>query len=299
MFQAPNSAGLYIDRILERSDFLISAGIWSGISRRDLGLWFDSYNSIEERYLAALMLDNLTLRSRGQTKSLMLQCFQRVLPKLLEGTYGFEPYRGKWLESLQKRKVKVRLVPVIREEDGPHKSANAICRDYAMLHSIHGNLFIDAVKIESALDDGVKLFIFVDDFVGTGTQFLKFYKSVEPLFPDDVVLCYLPLCAHQAGLTQINNCYPRVKISAPEILTYKDAFFKDDNQPLTDNLNTYADLKEFYLNLQNDRLGEEIENPLGYGDLSLVYGFENATPNATLPLLWSSKNNNTILLKRS
>lgn len=298
MFEIPSGAQLYIDRILDRCDRLISSGIWTGINRQEFYLWFRSYSSSGEKYFAALMLDGLTVRSQEQTKSLMLQGFQRVLPELLQDIPYFDRYRGKWLETLRKSNVPIRMVPVLEDGDGPHKSGPVICREYNRLQSINSGLMIYPTAIEAAKKDGVKLFIFVDDFVGTGEQFSGFYKGVEKYFSDDTTSCYLPLCAHQNGIKEITDNNKGLRVSAPEILTEKDSFFGEDDELLPDQVNTYASLKEFYLELLEKRLGEVIPEPFGYGGLSLLYGFNHATPNATLPILWSSKNDNTVLLKR-
>lgn len=295
----PNGVQLYIDRIYGRCDNLVRSQIWAGINRNELNMWFSSFSSLEEQYFAAIILDSLVFRSADQTKALMIQGLQRCIPQLLMNDGYFDRYRGKWLETLSKSGVPIRLVPVLRNGDGPGKSGHVICREYSRLVGVNSNLIINPQDISTAKADGVKLIIFVDDFLGTGQQFSEFYGQVRGEFDDGLTPVYIPLCAHETGMDKVRADFPELCLSASESLSVCDGLFGEDQEFCPDRVNTYALLKELYLELMRTRLGTDIDEPFGYGGLGMVYGFSHATPNATLPLLWSKKNGNIFLLNRS
>jgi hypothetical protein len=296
--EIPDGVDQYIDRVIRRCDSLVAAQIWSDIDRNRLQYWFKSFSGIEEQYFAALVLDSLIYRSKAQTKALMTQAIQRLLPELLRPTGELTKYDGKWLETIKKSGVPIRLVPVIRQGDGPNKSGNSVCRDYGNLLNVNNRIIINPDDIPKAKKDGCKLFIFVDDFLGTGNQFSKFYTSIKSEI-DGVQAVYLPLCAHESGIKNVKETCGELLISSPDLLGDKDKFLKADSQLLPDRINKYDALRSFYHYLLEKRLGCKIDEPEGYGGLGLVYGFYNATPNATLPLLWSKKNDNMYLLTRN
>ncbi|VUD62318.1 hypothetical protein TDB9533_03016 [Thalassocella blandensis] len=262
-------------------------------------MWFHSFSSLEERYLAAIVLDSLAFRSADQTKALMIQGLQRCIPQLLMNNDYFDKYRGRWLETLSKSSVPIRLVPVLRNGDGPGKSGHVVCREYSRLVGVNNKLIINPQDISAAKADGVKLIVFVDDFLGTGQQFSKFYAQVRGEFDESLTPVYIPLCAHETGMYKVRGDFPELYLSAPESLSVCDGLFGEDHEVCPDGVNTYSSLKDLYIELMRTRLGMDIDEPFGYGGLGMVYGFSHATPNATLPLLWSKKNGNICLLNRS
>lgn len=294
----PDGVEQYIDRVTRRCDSLISAQIWSDIERNKLGYWLKSFNGIEEQYFSALILDSLIYRSKNQTRAMMVQAIQRLLPELLRPACLFEKNEGKWLDIVRKSGVPVRFVPVIRKNDGPNKSGHAICREYGGLLGVNNKIVISPEDIEKEKKNGARLLIFVDDFLGTGNQFKGFYDEIESSL-EGIISVYLPLCAHETGLNKVKEECPRLMISSADLLTNNDRFIKADDDFLPDMKNKYAALRELYHSLLEKRLGQKIDDPEGYGNLGLVYGFHNATPNATLPLLWSRKNKNVFLLVRN
>lgn len=298
ILEIPNGVNIYIDRISNRCDNLITSGIWSGLDRNRLRYWLESFKQIEDKYFAAMMLDNLIFRSEGQTKSLMIQSVQKAIPQLLQDVPYFDSYRGKWLELLGKGGPSIRVVPVIRRKDGPTQSGNTIGREYSRLINVKKEIIIDPSNIEKAKLNGTKLIIFVDDSLFTGDQFSDFFSDVAGYFDQDLFAVYIPLCAHQNGIDNIQSKYPQLRVTSADILNTKNSFFKNGSELTPDGINTYAALKEVYLKLVNQRIPDYKGEIEGYGKLSLIYGFYNATPNATLPLLWSKENSNQFLLER-
>jgi hypothetical protein len=297
--EIPNGVDQYIDRVTRRCDSLIASQIWSGMDRNRMEYWLKSFRcSPETQYFSALVLDSLIYRSETQKKAMMIQAIQRLLPELLRSQLTFSKYESKWLDIVKKSGVSIRIVPVIRKVDGPNKSGNSICRDYGKLLGVNSRIIVSPDGIDKAKKDGCNLFVFVDDFLGTGNQFKKFHDEVKV----DLVgatSVYLPLCAHLNGLNKVKEECEGLLIASPDILTDNDRLIKADDEYLPDGINKYSELRAMYNSILRQRLNEDIDEPEGYGGLGLVYGFHSGTPNATLPLLWSNKNKNLCLLLRS
>ncbi|GGB86450.1 hypothetical protein GCM10011352_10440 [Marinobacterium zhoushanense] len=296
--ELPNSVELYIDKIKKRCDSLIRSQIWNGIDRNKLNRWLSSFKNPEERYLAAFILDNLTFRSESQTKAMIFQIILRKIPQLLQEEEYFSKYRDKWPETLTKSGTPIRLVPVLRKNDGPYKSGQIVSREYITQVGVNKRIIISPDQIDKSIKDGAKLFIFIDDFLGTGNQFSEFYEENQKIIEvNNITTLYVPLAAHEYGVEKVKSKFPNLRLAASEILSENNGLFFSDNGMLPDNINTCDAAKALYLSISQSLLGTGFSMPLGYEDLSLTYGFNHATPNATLPLLWSDKIENHFLTR--
>lgn len=297
--QIPDGVDLYIDRVTRRCDALITSEIWNGLERNQLEYWLRSFkHTLEGRYFSALVLDSLIFRSKAQVEAMMVHGIQRLLPQLLRGNNSFSKYESKWLEIVRKSGVSVRIVPVIRKKDGPQKSGNSICRDYGNLLGVNGKIMTNPENIRRERNDGCNLFIFVDDFLGTGNQFKDFYDEVYPE-TDGATNVYLPLCAHEDGLLNVRKNCKELLVASSDVLGKGESFFKEKSELLPDGINKYDNLISLYRKYVVERMDVSDDGMFGYGGLALTYGFYNATPNSTISLLWSKKHKNTHLLVRN
>ena len=130
-FQLPHNGLTYTEEVVERCRDLIDGGIWAGVHPIRLSRWLNNYQSDEERYFSACILDNLIYRSEQQTVSLTRQLLQRTL---VDQARADAPPLGRvtdWLGLLRSpagRDPGVRLVVVVQRDDPPTKSAYVIAR---------------------------------------------------------------------------------------------------------------------------------------------------------------------------
>jgi len=299
-FRLPNSTPEKIDKIINRSYDFIDSGIWSGITLERLDTWFHSFKTDEEKYLAVKILESLVYRSEEQTIALAKQLFQRVLPDLLIGT-PYDKHRAEWLDIFGDRefdatsRCQYRLVPIIRTNDPPTKSGPALARLYKRQLQFNEHLMIWPWQIGEEIEQGQKLFLFIDDFLGTGKQFVKFYKKYAiSKYGSDIEFVYLPLAAHEKGVSKVRELCKNIKIGTAELLVDKTNNFFNG----FDDTNSDAAAKDFYIKTSNKYLGLSSDSTLGYGKLSVTYAFEHATPNASVPLLWGNGKSFKCLLRR-
>ena len=235
-FSLPQGAHAYIREITERCEELINIGIWSGIDVQRLQRWLNNFKTEQEEYFAACILDNLIYRSNDQTKSLLKQLFQRTLPDLTRLNVSPVGTIYDWEERLKKSLInlpvnpEIRLVTAAGITDPPTKSTHEIARFIKRFLRVDERWIINSWEIIENVRRGVKIFIFIDDFLGTGTQF-------EGLINDgglnhvlsEAYFAYLPLAAHVQGIRYLERNFPSLHVSATEILCESHGVFHKES----------------------------------------------------------------------
>jgi hypothetical protein len=129
----------------------------------------------------------------------------------------------------------------------------------------------------------------VDDFLGSGAQFERFFKQWHFYsYMGSVKYFYAPVVAHEQGLQFLGSALPDVCVIPAERLGQSHAFFsKEVWDRLGQGVITEADAKAWYIEFAKQK-NLEPDNvwTLGYGDLALTFGFGHSTPNNSLPILW-------------
>lgn len=284
---------------------MIDMGIWSGIERHRFDNWCQQYESDEEKALLGLLLCRLVYRSKEQVKSLLHQAFDKSIPQELYKITGQEGV----FEDMELFKShagfpsSILIVPVIRDFEPPTKSGPLVARLLKKMIGINDKM----MKWPWNLGDleGVKTIIFVDDFVGTGEQFLKFcsHHIDKAVFDKEINFLYAPITANQDGLDNIVSSRSDIRVCPIEIVTAEDNFFQSTKEEFKLSDGEVIELEGFYLNFMTkiglNKIGNNKGKMLkGYGGLALTYAYEHGTPNGSLPLLWANSDNYTSLFSR-
>jgi hypothetical protein len=291
-FKVPEDGQTYISKIIERCDDLIFHGVWDGISQIKLNKWLANFDTDEEMYFAACLLDFLIYRSEPQTLAMIEQLFTRILPDLhIKYPMPIEPIDD-WITHLSRTnpyfEPGLRFVAVVKHGDHPGKSGDIIARDFKRKFNINQRLLIDATQVVDCYRNGVHCFIFIDDFLGTGDQFKEVIESqnIHYILPY-VYTAYTPLTAHITGVQAIERNFPSVYVSPVETLTAAYSVFNDACHCFVDGTNDAASAKKFYCELLKRKgIEQQGANRLGYGGLELAYVFNHAVPDNCLPLFW-------------
>lgn len=289
----------YVNQVFDRAKKLIQARIWDEIKLHRLDLWRGCFENFNAELVGAYLLDNLCFRSRDQFSSLLDTLFLDFALKDNLAT------QGSLIKLVQERPSNsntsiVRIVPVIGLAAPPTKSGPYILRLAQRRYGINSNWLCWPNQIASVSE--LSELILVDDFCGTGHQFVEFADSIGlPQIHERnsaLQVNYLVAAAHQDGINYINDKLPFVHIKCAEKLGTANSVLHDkcferyqinDFQQLV--LSQYADLTN-RAGLPKGKLEE------GFGKLGLAYGFAHATPNNTLPIFWYETDNWTPLLDR-
>jgi hypothetical protein len=303
-FTLPADGEVFISEILQRSEDLIDAGVWAGLSHVGLQTWLQNFVSSVERYFAACVLDALIYRSDQQTIAMMEQMLDRVMPDLIRIYPPSTAPQHDWGRLLQRSKKRsdprIRLIPVIRTEDPPTKSGPLIARMYRRHLHLDDSWMIWPWQMKLAVADGVTAVVFIDDFLGTGSQFSRFVKQFEITAElKNVYAVYAPLVAHRTGVERLAAEFPSIRVCAVEILDSQYGLFSAESMYFKDGINSPASAHHFYEELIAERLPEiNTRYRTGFGGLELAYSFQHATPNNCLPILWHQSDKWTPLFER-
>jgi hypothetical protein len=278
----------YSRDIFQRCFDLVTFDIWKDLDPSQLRKWLNNFTTPEEKYFAACILDGLIYRPKDQTISLVKQLFGRVLPDLTRLDPCPLGYIDNWEERLAHAgDPGLRLVVVVREGDPPTKSAHYVARLMKREFSVKESWIISPRRILSALAKGIRVFVFVDDFLATGDQFANFLYDQPFRLVAQCYLVYAPLAAHTSGINQLRQSFPTLHVAPVETLDQSYGLFSPESRCFDDGVNNPQSAKVFYEQMLSSK-GVTIDPAIrgGYGDLELAYGFEHAAPNNCLAILW-------------
>ncbi len=292
-FKLPNNSDVYTSKIIQRSYDLINTGIWTGIKKTTLDSWINNFKDELEQYFAACVLDCLIYRSNDQTMALARHLFQRSLTDAIRKITPQPVFFRDLLQTLQQdNKEKIRLVIVEPlNATSQIKSSSVLLRMIRRELAIKSEWIIGSSKINEEIKRGVKLFVFIDDFLGTGVQFKKFADHLDiNKLSKDATFIYAPLVAHESGIKLLKGSFPDLHLTSVEVLTENNELFSSSAGAFNDRTNTVANAKDFYHGLLNkyhiDLIGGDRR---GYGGLEVLYAFEHAAPDNSLPIIWWDK----------
>lgn len=286
---------------------------WSGIEKRDLENWIRNFGASEK--LAELILDSVIFYNASQLKA-----YTRFLINNLKGQVYVEMAREnnysyiedtvldkKWSEYLNV----TNFIPAALQSD-PTSSAHKILGYWRSTLGRGNHLFSIIGDIEKNYKNGIRRFVLVDDFSGSGRQMLAVLKQriefngskielgLLPDIIDDVEIVISVYVIHEEAKRALTNKYPRIRV------TYVD-LISDDLNYLNENALIYEkvdinkrqelirELRKFTDSVVKNN--EEFQKLSSY-ILNIPIVFEHGCPNNTLLLLFAHSDNWQQLFKR-
>ena len=289
-FRLPKDALIYTRSIFDRSRDLIAYNIWSGLPPHRLDTWINNFQNPEEQYFAAKVLDSLIYRPKSQTIALLQHLFQRTIPDLERSRKIFSPLMNIYPNMTHAREPHVRIVPVLVPGEAPIKSGAIVGRHLRRFLRFRSDWFLDSSRVQENIRKG-SVIVFIDDFLGTGNQFIEFVEHANLQNSIDSGKCvYTPLVAHMHGIHRLTKKYTNLSVVAAETLDETHALFGETDGTLFDEVNSVDVARDFYYSLLKNRaIDANAYERRGFGYLELVYAFEDAVPDNSLPIIWWSQ----------
>lgn len=176
---------------------------------------------------------------------------------------------------------------------GVGKSGADLARMYATDCGILLENVVERGKLGKQLrkTNNLNAIVFVDDFIGTGTQLSRELKILDNEIGDVVleksirVVCMI-VAATSEGYSEVErtlgNLRNNIELFVGEIVNEEDMCFHPES-------NIFASKEEReYARLVAKNYGEQLSrtHPLGFKDQGLTVVFETSCPNNSLPILW-------------
>lgn len=300
-FHVPPAHEELYDQVVSRFRMLLRRRVITGITDIRLNLWLQNFVSSEEQYLAARVLENLSYRSQAMVASAIQHVNECMLPcELRRRGIGNFADVDELVASLRSGDAShpVRFVAVDGDhEQVPGKSGAVIIRQFQR-DGVSKALTCKPENL-GAMPATVKCLVFVDDMLGTGKQFTGFAEHYKlDSYAGARAIIYCPLIAHQKGLDALVAKFPWLTLLPVEVFGEAHQFYRGATKHPTlwavDGTNLVDDVRAFVKALCAKR---KIPATTKHS-LNLLLGFEHATPNNSLPLLYAESAQWNYLLKR-
>lgn len=286
---------------------------WNGIEKRDLENWIRNFGASKK--IAELILNNVIFYNASQLKS-----YTRFLISKLQEQVYMEAVREhhysyvdddllmrKWNDYLNKTNI----MPAAKLTDST-SSAHKIVGHWRSVLARGDNLFSAISNLENQYKKGVRRFILVDDFSGSGNQMQEVLEQKISFNGEMIELGFLPdvvedveiviavYVIHEKAIINLKKRYPKID------LIYVDLISEEFNY-----LNKHAFIYEKYEDKKRQEIISEIKritetivmsneelSKLSSYVLNIPIVFEHGCPNNTLLLLFAHSDNWQQLFKR-
>jgi len=281
-----------VEEVLAKCDVLKSAGLWPAEPIITPRAWLQNFDD-DDLGIAAFLLDKFTFYNQRFSDALLVSSYNSIGDGLSKGPQA--PGANDLIRSLSSAV----LTPISGEVPNPTDSGFLMCRKARQILEIPEDKIVDhKYAIDHASNNGTV--IFIDDFVGSGDQFLKTWerqygrsnpRSFSSIQNDiDFTAIYITLVSTDFGLNNIHRNAPKVAVCVTHVLDQKSVL----SGVINDSGFTESDVETFLLKYSARLQPKEhyiVNNSnylaYGYSGLGLLFGFEHSIPDATLPIFWA------------
>jgi hypothetical protein len=278
-----------INDVLLKCEALKRAGLWAAEPHMRPRAWIANFEQ-SDRAIAAKLLDRFTFYNSALTDRLLVASFDSIGDGMPKGPNA--PSRAQLLSVIGSAV----WTPVQGENPNPTDSGNLLCRRARQLLSVPEDRIVEADRAIAIAAQGRPI-VFVDDFVGSGEQFLKTwtrsfngesYAMVHS--KNSFTAIYVTLVATAQGIARIYKEAPSVAVCATHVLEDRatihgcsatDPQFAADIPLFLQKYASRLRPQENYIS------GSARFLQYGFGSLGLMFGFHHSIPDATLPIFWA------------
>lgn len=231
---------------------------WQGkIDQKEIEGWLLNFETKEERLLAIKILGKLSYIKDNEIELLCKSLLNKLKAEL--GTHDF----GQCLFS---------------HIGGPTSGSVHIIKPFQETNGLRNNLFVTSDKL-AVMNKSV--LILLDDFIGSGNTFVKWFKENKETLQRFERIYYCVAAAFRKGIDKIESETSSVKViyghmyESHSMAVQGELFSREDGQKIRELVLKYK--KRLPPNLL-----------WGYDDCELLVAFENNIPNNSLSILWAS-----------
>jgi hypothetical protein len=284
--------------VLSKTDYFVDVQLWPLMKTLDARRWLDNFSEAEKDY-AIHLLNGFMYFSPALMDELFISAIQSLSSSFYQEGGSFLTFQSSWRQFIDS----VIVTYVTGETPNPSDSGFAFARRARQLVGISEDRIVtpdDAVRL--LLGQATPI-IFVDDFVGSGEQFVKTwqrsvsvagttssFERIAQIRGADFYYC--PLLCTGYGHDRINRECPTVIVNPAHLLSDRYSALNPDSIIWPEHLRSTA---TDFLRSASLRAGIQDTNGgsndwRGFHKLGLSVALGNSVPDASLPIFYWEKN---------
>ena len=291
--------------VLTKCDYFVDIQLWPIRSDLDIESWLNNFTDTEAEF-ATHLLNAFMYFSRPVVDQMFVHAIHDLSRLFYVRGEPVARTRARWRGFLDN----VILTRVTGEVPSDADSGFIFARMARQLVGIPEERILGpAETLQRLITHGPAPVIFVDDFVGSGNQFIETWERDEEIAGvgsmsfailsatlRDATFYYCPVIATEKGMHQIKLRCPDVQTNPAHTLSSRYNAFAPDSIIWPEALLPSADA---FLQQASKRAGIPPEDMRGFHDLGLTIAFAHGVPDATLPLFYWENNGWKPLVKRT
>lgn len=286
----------YVEEVLGRCDALRKAGLWPSEQVVRPRAWLANFDE-GDRPVAAALLERFEYFNARLSDRLFWAAYQAIgdaTPNAPNAAAG-----SALIASLSAAV----FTPVEGEKPNPTDSGHLLCRRARQLLGVPEDRILSPKDALAAACRGLPV-IFLDDFVGSGDQFLSTWKRTytglqAASFADAQAArpfkaAYLSLISTSKGIRNIYKGAPSVRVCTGHVLGEEATLVQVMSASPHPIANIRDEVRRFLwkyssrLTPAEHYMQNSLYKLLGYKERALMLAFEHSVPDATLPIFWSA-----------
>jgi hypothetical protein len=295
--------------VLEKCDYFVDVTLWPRGNEMAPREWLSNFTHDEKPY-AVHLLNSFLYFSRGLTDALLVGAVNDLSRHVVDLNASYDRCTAQWNDFLDS----VVVTYPTGEEPSVTDSGYAFARKARQVLGIpEGRILSPEETLEHIASTGIRPVLFLDDFVGTGSQFLTTWNRRYATSAGDTSFStafggaadsafYAPLIAAADGVRAIARKAPTVRLAPAHVLPdFYSALHPDSIVwPETLHADAFSVLQEVSRRAGiPDSGGMATDDWQGFRRLGLCLAFEHGVPDATLPLFYWEENDWHPLIRRT
>ena len=286
--------------VLEKCKYFTTCQVWPLKSRADPEAWLSNFRQDEMAH-ATQLLNSVLLFQPPFMNGLFYSAFQSLSHRLVRGSDSFATAQARWRSFVDR----VIITHVSGENPSTTDSGFTFARKAKKTLGIQESQILPPEEaIERVMALRAQPVVFVDDFVGSGNQFVVTWKRQHAIRTANTVsfqnlaamgfgeYFYVPLICTDLGRGRIVRECPDVHIQAAHVLDPRYSALHPDSVIWPELLRTTAPtfLREVSMRAGIPNDPTSVHHYQGFCSLGLTIAFEDSVPDATVPLLSWNEN---------
>lgn len=289
---------------LAKCNYFVDVQLWPIHSLIDPDMWLSNFKP-EEMDHAVQLLYSFMYYSEPLIDEMFVASFQGLSREIMSRSPSLLNVRAAWRAFVDS----VIVTRVTGEIPSDTDSAYTFARKARQLLGIPEERILSPQEVLLQLyNHGPQPVVFVDDFVGSGDQFITTWERPVSL-PNAVTVSfkklasrrgsqffYCPTLCTQSGYERLERECPGVTLSPAHIISNRYSAFAPDSLIWPPELLPTA---SDFIQEASIRAGVHGISWRGYNDLGLVVAFLRSVPDATLPIIYWNENGWKPLIQRA